>query len=475
MERSSDITTIGALWLAEITAAYGASMVYAAMKALVGEYGDPVSVGWLVTVFLLVGSASAAVASRLGDLYGRRRVLLAMLLISGFGLLVGAVSIAYPLILLSRGLQGLTLAVMPLCFGIAREGVRAERLPLAIGILISAASAGTVIALVLGGILTDMFGWHGVFAAGAAFSFLSFLAVLAFVPATRGHHDGTPIDFPSAILGVPAIAGLLFVISSGRTWGWADPRLIGIFAISFGLGALWVYRSLRLTNPLIDFRLFARRDVLVINLTYMLIALGSFQITLIFSMLLQAPAWAGAGLGISATAAGLATMPSTVLAMLIAPLTGLLVARHGGRAVIIWGGIVTVAGWFCGIVWHDTVTRVALGMCVMTAGGVILYASGPTVLIGAVPPERTSEATGMMVVLRTMAMAAGAQIIAVLLATDTISNPAAGKGSYPTEHAFILAMAVVAGISVLATLAATALRRPDRPASPEPPHRTVSV
>jgi MFS family permease len=468
MKRTSSAAMIGALWLAEITAAYGSSMVYAAMKALVGQFGDPVAVGWLVTAFLLVGSASAAVASRLGDLYGRRRVLLAMLLISGLGLLIGAASASYALVLLSRGLQGLTLAVMPLCFGIVREQMRAERLPLAIGLVISAASAGTLLALVGGGILTDRFGWHGIFAAGAALSFLSFAAVWTLVPATPGHHDGAPTDFLSALLGAPAIAGLLFAISSARSWGWADPRLLVILIFSLALGGLWIRRSLRLANPLIDFRLFARHDVLVINLAYMLIAFGSFQITMIFSLLLQSPVWTGAGLGVAATGAGLAVLPSTALAMLIAPPIGILVARHGGRSVIIWGGLVTVVGWTCAILWHDTVASIAIGMCVMTAGGVTLYAAGPTVLIGAVPPERTSEATGMMVVLRTMAMAAGAQIVAVLLASDTVSNPALGKGSYPTEQAFMLTMAAVALVSVAATLVATALhRRPRR--DPPPP------
>lgn len=460
MRRVQTALLMGSLWLAEITAAYGSSMIYAAMKPLVAQFGDPVSVGWLVTIFLLIGAASAAVAARLGDIYGRRRLLLILLLISGAGLALGAVTSDYRILLLARGLQGLSLAIMPLCFGLVRENVRPERLPLAISLLISAASAGTLMALVLGGVLTDRLGWHAVFAWGALFSAVSFALVLAFVPRSAGHQDGTRTDFLSALYCTPAIGGLLFVISSGRSWGWTSPALLGVLAASLALGGLWVVRSLRLANPLIDLRLFATREVLVINITYMLIALGSFQITLIFSMLLQAPVWTGVGLGQPATVAGLIILPSTALAMLIAPATGLLVVRYGGRAVIIAGGIVTVAGWLCGIANHETVTSIALGMCVMTAGGVILYAAGPTVLIGAVPPERTSEATGMMIVLRTMAMAVGAQIIAVLLATDTVSNAAVGKGSYPTEQAFVLAMAVVAGVSVLAILTALALRRP---------------
>ncbi|MBV9842297.1 MAG: MFS transporter [Sphingomonadaceae bacterium] len=471
MSKASAWRMLGALWLAEITAAYGASMIYAANKALIAQFGNPIMIGWLVAIFLLVGSAAAAVGSRLGDLYGRRRVLLALLIMAGVGLVLGTISSSYPLLLVARGLQGLTLAVLPLCLGILRERLPPERLPFGIGVVISGASAGSVVALVAGGILTDSFGWRGVFGGGAILEGLASAAVAAAVPASAPHRNAGAVDYVSAVMAIPAIAGLLFVISNGRTWGWSDPLLLGLLLSSLALDAIWIIRSLRLRDPLIDFRLFARRDVLVMNVTYMLIALGSFQITLIFSVLLQAPAWTGVGLGVAATTAGLAIMPSTLLALLIAPFTGLLVGRYGGRAVTIGGGIITITGWICGIAWHDSVLSVALGMCVMAAGGVILYAAGPAVLMNAVPPERTSEATGMMVVLRNIAMAAGAQIVAVLLATETVSDPAKGRGSFPSGHAFVLAMAVVTLISLAATLTATALRRSHR----DPPASSLAV
>jgi MFS family permease len=464
VKRTATLSFIGALWLAENTAAYGTSMIYAAIKPLIASFGDPVTVGWLVTGFLLVGGAAAAVAARLGDLYGRRRILLWLLAISALGCAMGGASSRFAIVLAGRGLQGLALAILPLCLGLVRENVRPERMPLAVGLVISAASAGTVLGIVLGGVLTDQLGWHAIFYAGTGFGLLSMLGVWAFVPPSAAHHKGEPLDLLSAVLSVPAIAGLLFVISSGRSWGWGDPRLLGIATASLLLIALWIHHSLRHREPLIDLRLFAQRNVLVVNIAYMLIALGSFQVTLIFSLLLQAPTWSGAGLGVPATAAGLAILPSTVLACFVAPFTGLLVERFGGRTMMIAGGILSTIGWMCGVFGHGTVTAVMLNLCIMTTGGVILYSSGPTVLIGAVPPERTSEATGMMIVLRSMAMAAGAQIVAVLLATDTVADPARGAGRYPSESAFMLAMLAVAATCVLATLVAMAL--PRRPRDP---------
>ena len=70
---------LAALWVAEMTSSFETAMILAALKALVAEFGGAARAGWLVTAFLIVGSAAAAVVGRLGDIYGRQRVLLIVL------------------------------------------------------------------------------------------------------------------------------------------------------------------------------------------------------------------------------------------------------------------------------------------------------------------------------------------------------------------------------------------------------------
>ncbi len=453
------IPLIGALWLSETIAAFGSSMTYAATRSLIAAFGDPVSIGWLVTLFLLVGAAATPVAARFGDMFGRKRVLLVVLGIGGLGLAIGAATDFYPLVLLGRALQGLHLAAMALSFGILRECVSPARLPLSIGIVLSAVASGTLSAMLLGGWAADLYGWRAVFALGVIGTALAWSALALFVPAGPRGKDSGPVDMISIWLSVPSIAGTLFVVSNLRSWGWTNPALIGILAGSILLALFWVRHSLRTPQPLIDLRLFARKQVLIINIVYICASFGAFQVILLMSMLMQTPAFTGIGLGVSAKAAGLATIPAAILSLAAAPLGGMLVQRIGGRAVMILSGLVMTAGFLFTARWHDSLAIVTFGFSFITIGTTMLYAAGPPILIAAVPTDRTSEALGMMTVLRALATAAGAQMVAVLLASDTVSSPTDPTTHFPSGAAFSLTFLVMIILSGLTTILAYAIAR----------------
>lgn len=454
------VPLVAALWLAETVAAFGSSMTYAATRSLIVSFGDPVSVGWLVTVFLLVGAAATPVAARFGDMFGHKRVLMVVLMIGGAGLAIGATSDIYALVLLGRALQGMHLAVMALAFGMLRECVAPERLALSIGIVLSAVASGTLSAMLLGGWTADLFGWRAVFALGVVGTVLACLALALFVPTPgRSGTDTGPIDLLSIVLSVPAIAGTLFVVSNLRTWGWTDPTLIAILATSILLAMLWVRHSLRTPHPLIDLRLFARRQVLIINVVYVCAAFGAFQVVLLMSMLMQTPSFTGVGLGVSAKVAGMATIPAALLSLAAAPLGGMLVQRIGGRAVMILSGLVMTSGFLYIARWHDTLPLVTFGFGFITIGTTMLYAAGPPILIAAVPTDRTSEALGMMTVLRALATAAGAQMVAVILASDTVASPAAPASRFPSPAAFSLTFTIMIMLSGITTILAYSIAR----------------
>ncbi|MGN6691371.1 MAG: MFS transporter, partial [Sphingopyxis sp.] len=109
---------IGALWTAEVTGSFETAMVLAALKKLVEDFGDPAMVGWLITGYLIVGAAVAAIIGRLGDLFGRRQVLVVVLLIGAAGSLISALSTNFPVLLGGRLMQGVTAAILPLCNGL---------------------------------------------------------------------------------------------------------------------------------------------------------------------------------------------------------------------------------------------------------------------------------------------------------------------------------------------------------------------
>lgn len=445
-----------ALWVSEITGSFETAMIYAAQRALTDELGDPVKVGWLITSYLLIGAGAAALAGRLGDLFGRKRMLIGMLAVALIGSLVSALSVNYAMLLTGRCLQGLTGAVLPLTIGLVRENLPRRKVPMGIGLMISGASAGTACGLVIGGLIVDSYSWHGVFFTSAVFAAVAIALVAGFLPRSPLAIGEGKLDWVGGVLFVPAIFGILLAITNGPVWGFADWKTALSLAIGIGLIVLWVRSSLRTPQPLIDVRLFANRQVLVANLVTALVAMSALQITLVFSLLLQAPTWTMIGLGATATVAGLTKLPSNVSSLFAGPLSGWMTSRGGGRITMIVGGFLTTLGWVLAMLFHGSIGVLVGVLIVISFGTTMLFAVGPTILAGAVPHERTSEAAGMMTVMRQAFMGIGAQFISVLLATSTVTAPD-GSASYPTPGSFMLAMGVIAVLCLVATLLAFVL------------------
>ncbi|WP_152639818.1 MFS transporter [Sphingobium bisphenolivorans] len=444
------------LWLAEMTGSFESTMVIAAMRYLIEDFGDPAKIGWLITAYLIVGAAAAAVVGRLGDLFGRRRILIIVLVTGLVGSIVSAVAPSFAWLLAGRILQGITTAILPLCIGIVREDVPPQHVPMSVGLMISGASLGNAAGLVLGGWIVDNYSWHGVFMASALFCSATIVGVLACVP--RSPHGGSSrgIDWLSGVLFAPGTMLVLYYVSSITKKGLDYP--VGLMA--FGMGAVllayWGWRSLKDPNPLLDIRQFTIPHVVGANLVTALAALGSMQGVLVFSILLQTPAWTGIGLGATAFVAGLAKLPSSLLGTFASPLSGWLTGRGGGRNAMLVGGAVSTAGWIFAYCVHDTVEAAIIALCIISFGAAMLFAVAPTILAQAVPKDRTSEISGMLTVVRSLFVGIGAMLITILLATDVVLDPAS-KALYPSAAAFELTFLVIIVLNICATLSAFTL------------------
>lgn len=449
---------LAALWLAEITGSFEASMILAAMKYLIEDFGDPALVGWLITSYLIIGAAAAALVGRLGDLFGRRRILLIVLSIGLSGSLISAVSTNFAWLLTGRIMQGITGAILPLCIGLVRENVSPRHVPMAIGLMISGASIGTAAGLVMGGWIADNFGWHGVFHASAVYCGVTWLAVRMLIPVSPRGAVTQGIDWLSGILFAPGIMFLLYYVGTIAKHGLYDPVGLIAFALGILLLVYWVWRSLSAAAPLLDVRQFRNRNILVANIVTAFVAMSSLQLPLIFSILLQAPVWTGIGLGVSAFLAGVAKLPSNILSILAGPLSGWLTGRGGGRTAMLAGGTLATLGWALAYVFHGSVIEVIIILGVISFGTTMLFAVGPTILAEAAPGERTSEVSGMLTVVRSLFQGIGAMLITTLLATEVVKDPAS-HAQYPTQGAFHLTIGAVILLSIFATICAFALPR----------------
>ncbi|ROZ69148.1 MFS transporter [Ramlibacter sp. WS9] len=444
------------LLVTEINSAFEVGMMYGILATLVREYGDPAGVGWLITAFLLVGAAAAALCSRLGDIYGRRRVVLVMLVFAACGSLVSALSTSLPGLILGRALQGVAAALLPLCIGLAREYFPAARVPVAIGWLAAVASFSAAVGILFGGWLADNAGWRMTFWIGAGHAVLSLVCVLFLLPPSKSQARNGRLDVLGGVLFAPAIAAVLLAITRLKGSGWTDPFTLALAAGGIVLLVVWARREWNHPDPMLDVRQFAQRQIGLTMLLMALFGLGTAQLMLVVLMLGQQPVWTGVGLGLSATLAAMVKVPSSVAGLVGAPWSGHMAARYGARRAALVGAVVICASWVAMMAWHATVWQLVVLCFVATVGGAILYAAIPNLVVEVAPAERTSELNGMSHVLRTLGTAIGTQLVSVLLATSVVRDPSGGPAKYPTESAYLLALGAVsicAALSILVVLA----------------------
>lgn len=443
---------IGALWIAEVTGSFETAMILAALKKLIEDFGNPAMVGWLITGYLIVGAAIAAIVGRLGDLFGRRQVLVVVLVIGAVGSLISALSTNFPVLLAGRLMQGVTGAILPLCIGLVHENAGKDRAPMAIGLMISGASIGTAAGLVVGGMIVDNFSWHGVFFASAGLCTVSAVAIAGLLPRSPRQAASQPVDWLSGLAFAPGVALVLVYFTMGKDWGWTAPLSLAALGAGILLTLWWLRASLASPNPLIAVRSFSDRTIAVGSAVTALVAMSTLQITVFFSLLMQAPLWTIAGLGFTATLAGVAKLPSNLSSVFAGPLGGWLAARGGGRFALIAGGIVTVSGWLLWFVMDvDSFAKVVVQLIVISFGTTMLFSVAPTIIAQASPPERISEISGLITVIRQLFMGIGAQMVTTLLAVDIVRR---GKESYPSPFAYDITVIVIAALCTAAVLVA---------------------
>jgi MFS family permease len=233
------------------------------------------SVTWVLTIYLLTASVAAPIVGRLGDMFGKERMLLVTLGFFALGSLVAALSHSIGLLVAGRAIQSVGGAVFPLAFGIIRDEFPPEKVATAIGLISATFGIGGGAGLVLSGVIVDHLAYEWIFWLALTFVAVAIVATHLFVPES-------PVKSPAKVdwLGAGLLSGglvsLLFALSEANRWGWGSAQEIGLLALATVLLAIWARYELRLGQPLVDMRMMRRRAVLTTNTTAFLIGFGMF-------------------------------------------------------------------------------------------------------------------------------------------------------------------------------------------------------
>jgi EmrB/QacA subfamily drug resistance transporter len=414
---------------------------------------DASGVAWTLTGYLLAAAIFTPLFGRLGDMFGKRRMLVLSLIAFAAGCVVSALGSSLELVVAGRVLQGVGGGIFPLCFGIIRDEFPRERVGQSIGLISATLGIGGGFGLVIGGLLVDHASYHWIFWLGAAMSAVAAVAIELFIPESPVRTPGRVDIRGAAVLGVGLTLPML-AIARANDWGWGSTRTLVLIAAGLLILVAWVALERRTDSPLADVTVLSRPPVMMTNIATLLVGFGMFGSFMLIPQLAESPSSTGYGFGLSATSAGLLMLPSSLAMLVVGPFSGVLGARLGNKVPLALGGLTTSIGLLLMSLMHGSQLEIIVFNTIASIGIGLAYAAMPNLIVDAVPREQTGEATGFNAVVRSVGSSLGAQITAAVLAGSVLAS-----SGLPSDDGYTTAFLISAGVALVAALTAAAIPR----------------
>lgn len=460
------------IMLLTMVAALELSMVYPAIRHMIPVFRTT-DVAWALTIVSLVGVATEPLTGRLADMYGKKRVLLALVGLFAIGSVMCAVTSDLTVLLVGRALQGAFLAVTGIGYGLVRDVLPADQVPLGLGVLSTGLGLSAVIGPFAGGALIDHLGFRSVFWFG-----LIYVAVVAplfwWVVPESTVRLRRRLDILGALLVGGGIGLILLVVSQGTVWGWTADRSWACYLGGAVLLIAFAVRALRIDYALFDVRLMFGRAMAP---TMLVTFLGTFVLSAyayLSALMLQTPREDGIHYGFGLSAFGVATyqLPYALVAVLGGLAAGMLVRSRGPvtalrLAMLSFAVSMALFALFPSHTWQILVWNVLYGI-----GYLLSPLATGQIVLDAAPADQTAVSASVLGVSRSLGSGIAIPVSSTILAQHVLhADPRTHQPVY-TDAGFRWAFLTAAGCALVAFVV-TALMRTSRSApaasSPDAP------
>jgi EmrB/QacA subfamily drug resistance transporter len=427
-QRTHPTLILAVLSLAGLTYAVLSSAVIPALPTMQHALHTSVTgITWLLTSYLLAASVGTAILGRLGDMYGKERLLLWTLVILAAGTLIAAVSTSLPVMVVGRFIQGAAGGIFPLAFGIVRDEFPREKVAGSIGLLSAILGVGAGIGIVLSGVIVEHLNYHWLYWMPLVTALIAAATTWRFIPESPVRVPGR-INWLAAALMTVGMSTVLIAISETTTWGWGSARALGLIAVGLAISLVWITVEVRAENPLIDMTMMRIRGVWTTNLSAFLLGAGMYSSFIVFPQFAQLPRSTGFGFGASVVVSGLYLLPSAIGMSILGIYAGRISARFSSRSALIAGTIFTTASFALLAVEHRHPYDMLVAAGLLGVGMGLAFAALGNLVVQAVPSHQTGVASGMNTVMRTLGGALGGQLSATFIAAHTLRGLPAVTG-----------------------------------------------
>jgi len=435
------------------------SIANAGLPALAQAFGATFAqVQWIVLAYLLTITAAIVSAGRLGDLLGRRRLLIAGIALFTLASLACGLAPTLALLIAARALQGLGAAVMlALTMAMVGETLPKDRTGSAMGLLGTMSAIGTTLGPALGGVLMAGLGWRTLFLVNVPLGLVNLWLARRWLPRPRPIAAAARprFDIPGTVVLAATLAAYALAMTS---------RHVELLAIAAAGSALFVVIESRSAAPLV--RLAMLRDpVMGASL-----ATSALVATVIMTTLVVGPFYLARSLGLPAAVVGIVLSAGPLVSALTGAPAGRLVDRLGAARMTFIGllGMLAGAGALASVPARFGVAGYVGSVVVMTAGYATFQAANNTALMSRVDAAQRGVASGMLSLSRNLGLITGASAMGAVFAAATgaaTADPAAVAFGLRATFAvgallIALALAIAArGRALVRRQAADAARR----------------
>jgi MFS family permease len=390
---------------------------------------------WILTSYLISGAVMTPIAGKLSDIYGKKKMLLSIMIIYGLGVSAAGFSNTIIFMLVSRAIQGIGLSMFPIAFSIVREQFPRQKIAIGQGIISSMFAAGSSIGLYIGGTIIQHFGWHATFFTITPISIILLFTIWRVINIKKENSESiksiAQIDVKGAATLATSIISFLLILTysqidnsindinspvnmNSNNIHSANANAISLeqvlILLALGITSLiaFIIIEKRAKYPLIDFKLLLNKAILPANLMIMIFGICMFTIFQTIPILTRIPG--PIGFEGNAIAAGNVQLPFALILLMFGSTSGFLISKFGSIKPIIAGSIIMVVGFFVLSLLHSSEIAVSVNLAVVSAGMALINVGAMNVVTLVTPRQSIGISLGMNMLIRIIGSSIGPAI-----------------------------------------------------------------
>ena len=435
---------------------YVETMVIPGVPVIQKDFSTTATIAsWITSAFLIVGSAVAPLFGRLGDNYGKKRMVLISLTFYTFGVGIAGFSPSIYFLLFSRAVQGVGFAIVPLGLAIITDTFPREKIAGAQGIISGTFAIGAAAGLILGSEVVQDLGWQYAFHSAFVLSIVLFVLVWKVI---RRDSPGPKrkVDYVGALILMTGVTLLLVYATEGPSLGWLNGEELALLLPGIFLSLLFFYFETKVAEPLIGLDLLRIRNVLVANLVGLFSGMVMFLLFFAIIYYAELPVPFGLTLGIVAT--GLTLAPATLAMLVVGPFAGRAVARFGPRPMLFLACLSMGTGLTLFILNRATSIDLSIDLVFSLVGIVCIIIPIVNMISLSLPREAVGTGLGFNTMLRNLGGAIGPVVATAIMVSYTspmtavVNGHSVVVGPLPNSTAFDIVFGVGLVLTVVVVI-----------------------